>query len=210
MTIYARASHGACAVPLGTGHFVHCGVSSDDLGFKSPDAVSDRQIADLVLAFTLAVCESDLELAFNAYQDNEDEFRERVIKPLLQRIGFYDVQTLHPREFGKDLVFYETDKFGEKKFYAAQISVGKIPKNVRGITEGYAGTISRQVGEAFSNPHTDPDTGEDHWIHETYVFTSKEITQDASKLIRDQAGEKKGLIHLFDGSRIREMIHTMR
>jgi hypothetical protein len=201
-------SHGACAIPLGTGYFVHCGVSSSDLGYQSPDCVSDRQIADFAIAFTLAVCESDLELAFNAHKDNEDEFRENVVRPMLQRVGFRGVHTLHPREFGKDLVFYDLDRFGEKKYYAAQISVKRINKNVRGNTDGYAGIISRQVNEAFSCPFTEPDTGEEYWIHETYVFTSKGITADASELVRNRAGEKKGLIHLFDGSRIREMLRT--
>ena len=203
-------SHGASAVPIGRGFFVHCGIGSADLGYPEANQESDLRIAELGLVFALAICETDLERAFVSSVDDENQFRENVITPLLQRKGFNGLHTLHPREFGKDVVFYEIDKFGEKKYFAAQISVRDIHKNVRGDGDGYAGTIARQVEEAFSNPYVDPDTGENHFIHETYVFTSKEITEDAKQLVRDQVGNKRGLVHFFDGPKILEIVRTIK
>ena len=74
----------------------------------------------------------------------------------------------------------------------------------------HAGTIARQVEEAFTTPYNDPDTGEDNFIHETYIFTSKTITQEAKDLVREQVGNKKGLVHFFDRNQVLEIIRTIR
>lgn len=203
-------SLGAGAIPIGRGFFVHCGIASADIGHAQPDQDSDSRIAELALAFSLAICETDLEREFTESVNDENRFRDNVIIPLLQRKGFSGLHTLHPREFGKDLVFYEIDKFGEKKYLATQISVREVHKNVRGDQNGYAGTIARQVEEAFTNPYIDPDNGQQYFIHESYVITSKGITEDAKQLVRDQIGNKRGLVHFFNGQNIVEMVRTIR
>jgi hypothetical protein len=52
---------------------------------------------------------------------SEDDFRDRFIRPLLNRLGFLRVTSLHgAQEFGKDFVFSEVNQFGLYRHYAAQ------------------------------------------------------------------------------------------
>jgi hypothetical protein len=54
---------------------------------------------------------------------DESEFRERLIKPLLNRLGFYGVSEQHgTQEFGKDFVFSELHRLGGTRHYAAQVA----------------------------------------------------------------------------------------
>jgi hypothetical protein len=53
---------------------------------------------------------------------NEAEFREKFVKPLLNRLGFYGVSETHgTQEFGKDFVFSELYRLGGMRHYAAQV-----------------------------------------------------------------------------------------
>ena len=48
--------------------------------------------------------------------NDETEFRENFVKPLLNRLGYYGVSELHgTQEFGKDFVFSELHRLGGMK-----------------------------------------------------------------------------------------------
>src|SRR5262249_21240651 len=52
---------------------------------------------------------------------SEDNFIQKLLKPLLQRLGYYSVRDYQgTREFGKDLVFAEVDKFAEISYHGLQ------------------------------------------------------------------------------------------
>jgi hypothetical protein len=58
---------------------------------------------------------------YERYND-EAEFREKFVKPLLNRLGFYGVSEQHgSQEFGKDFVFSELHRLGGMRHHAAQV-----------------------------------------------------------------------------------------
>jgi len=58
---------------------------------------------------------------------SEDDFRDRVIRPLFLRSGYTDGRDLcGPSEHGKDAIFAETDKLGLDSFIAVQTKKGNL------------------------------------------------------------------------------------
>ena len=79
---------------------------------------------------------------------DEAEFREKFVKPLLNRLGYYGVSEQHgTQEFGKDFVFSELHRLGGMRHYAAQVKHEKL------INQGTSvdGLLS-QVKQAFAKP----------------------------------------------------------
>ena len=59
--------------------------------------------------------EGEKPLSF--YTGKEELFTKNLLKPLFKKMGFIDVKYTHgPHEFGKDLVFYESDKFNRRRY----------------------------------------------------------------------------------------------
>src|SRR5438477_9254339 len=79
---------------------------------------------------------------------DEAEFREKFVKPLLNRLGFYGVSEQHgTQEFGKDFVFSELHRLGGMRNYAAQV------KHERNIGQGRSvDDLLSQVRQAFAKP----------------------------------------------------------
>jgi len=96
-------AHGACSVQIGEGFFVSCGIGANDLGHPNADQESDRRLADLSLAFTLAVCESNLEREFVGCENDENRFRENVIVPLLGEMDSLESALYIRENLGKTL-----------------------------------------------------------------------------------------------------------
>ena len=58
---------------------------------------------------------------------SEDDFRDKVVRPLFLRSGYSDGRDLcGPMEHGKDTVFSETDKLGLSSFTAVQTKKGNL------------------------------------------------------------------------------------
>lgn len=58
---------------------------------------------------------------------SEDDFRDQVIRPLFLRLGYKDGRDLcGPSEEGKDAVFYELNRLGQKEYLAVQTKRGKL------------------------------------------------------------------------------------
>lgn len=154
-------------------------------------------------------CQSILELAtrgifyrMSLYErfKNEEEFREKLIKPLLNRLGFYGVSDQHgTQEFGKDFVFSELHRLGGMRHYAVQV------KHEKTINQGASvdGLLS-QVRQAFARPFKRADSPRECHVSAVYVFNSGEITANAkeqflSELERERYGDN---VHFLDGERI--------
>ena len=131
---------------------------------------------------------------------DEEEFRERLIKPLLNRLGFYGVSEQHGAlEFGKDFVFSELHRLGGMRHYAAQV------KHEKRINQGASvdGLLS-QVRQAFARPFKRADSPRECHVSAVYVFNSGEITANAkeqllSELERERYGDN---VHFLDGERL--------
>src|ERR1700710_2741061 len=101
---------------------------------------------------------------------NEAEFREKFIKPLLNRLGYYGVEEQHgTQEFGKDFVFSELHRLGGMRHYAAQV------KHEKSISQGTSvdGLLS-QVRQAFAQQFKRADSPRECYVSVVYVFNSGE------------------------------------
>jgi len=131
---------------------------------------------------------------------DEAEFREKFVKPLLNRLGFYGVSEQHgTQEFGKDFVFSELHRLGGMKHYACQVKHEEI------INQGTSvdGLLS-QVRQAFARPFKRADSPRECHVSAVYVFNSGEITANAkeqllSELERERYGDN---VHFLEGDRL--------
>src|SRR5438094_3499090 len=96
---------------------------------------------------------------------DEAEFREKFVKPLLNRLGFYGVSEQHgSQEFGKDFVFSELHRLGGMRHYAAQVKhEGKINQG------GAVDELLTQIRQAFSKPFTRADSPREGHVSAVYV-----------------------------------------
>jgi hypothetical protein len=138
-------------------------------------------------------------LPFQRFKD-EAEFREKFVKPLLNRLGFYGVSEHHgTQEFGKDFVFSELHRLGGMRHYAAQVKHEQKIKQGRSI-DG----LLTQIRQAFNTPFRRADSPRMCHVSAVYVFNSGEITANAqeqmmSSLERERYGDN---VHFLDGERL--------
>ena len=131
---------------------------------------------------------------------DEAEFREKFVKPLLNRLGYYGVSEQHgTQEFGKDFVFSELHRLGGMRHYAAQV------KHDKRISQGTAvDELLSQVRQAFARPFKRTDSPRECHVSAVYVFNSGEITANAKEqLLRELEQERYGdNVHFLDGERL--------
>jgi hypothetical protein len=131
---------------------------------------------------------------------DEAEFREKFVKPLLNRLGYYGVSEQHgTQEFGKDFVFSELHRLGGMRHYASQV------KHEESINQGASinGLLS-QVKQAFAKPFKRADSPRECYVSAVYVFNSGKITDGAKEqLLRELERERYGdNVHFLDGDRL--------
>jgi hypothetical protein len=121
--------------------------------------------------------------------NNEAEFREKFVKPLLNRLGFYGVSEQHgTQEFGKDFVFSELHRLGGMRHHAAQV------KHVESLNQGSAvNDLLSQVSQAFATPFHRADSIRECHVSSVYMFNSGTITANArTQLVSDLGRERYG------------------
>ena len=131
---------------------------------------------------------------------NEAEFREKLVKPLLNRLGYYGVSEQHgTQEFGKDFVFSELHRLGGMRHYAAQVKHENVI-NQGGSVDG----LLSQVRQAFAKPFKRADSPAECRVSAVYVFNSGEITSNAKEQLLSELGiERYGYnVHFLDGERL--------
>jgi hypothetical protein len=106
---------------------------------------------------------------------SEDDFIQRLLIPLLYRLGFSVVANYHRAhgEFGKDLVFAEIDRFGHVRYHGLQA------KYEESIGLKAIETVIQDCRQAFANPFTHPHTGVAERIQTFYAVNGGSISQDA-------------------------------
>jgi hypothetical protein len=131
---------------------------------------------------------------------HEAEFREKFVKPLLNRLGYYGVSELHgTQEFGKDFVFSELHRLGGMRNYSAQVKHEERINQGKGVD-----VLLSQVRQAFATPFKRGDSPRECYVSAVYVFNSGEITVNAkeqllSELERERYGDN---VHFLDGERL--------
>jgi hypothetical protein len=106
----------------------------------------------------------------------EDGFRNDFVKPLLMRMGFVGITNNHgQREFGKDFVFSELDRFGQLRHMIVQA------KHKKSIIQGkIVSELTEQVKQAFRVPFYLPSApNEERRVSAVYVFNTGKIQDNA-------------------------------
>jgi len=139
------------------------------------------------------------DMLYDRFNDEAD-FREKFVKPLLNRLGFYGVSEQHgTQEFGKDFVFSELHRLGGLRHYAAQV------KHEQKINQGPSvdGLLS-QVRQAFARPFKRADSPRECHVAAVYVFNSGEITANAKEQLLSEVERERYAdnVHFLDGERL--------
>lgn len=121
--------------------------------------------------------QDDLEMAFppGFTYGSEDDFVQRLIIPLVQRLGFSLIADYHRThgEFGKDLVFAEIDRFSHIRYSGLQA------KYEPSIGLAAVETLIQDARQAFANPFKHPHTHTEERIQTFYVVNGGSISDDA-------------------------------
>lgn len=130
------------------------------------------------------------DLAF----DNEDDFVQRFLVPLLTRLGFQIPVNYHGKqELGKDLVFSEIDRFSNVVYHGLQA------KYEDSIGQAVAADLIDDCVQAFTVPFTLPTTGVSHRIT-TFLLVNAGSIPDNTRLLFQKGTERfGGGVRLLDG-----------
>ena len=136
--------------------------------------------------------------------ETEYEYTNKVIIPLLKHMGYMEVTYNHGiDEFGKDIVFSEYDRFGNKKYHATQVKVG----NISGGNKSDINDIINHIQNAFCMEFPDLITRTSVSISDFFLITSGEFRGNAkTKLLSDKRLQTyKHRIYFYEGHNIEEL-----
>ena len=112
---------------------------------------------------------------------SEDGFRRHVLIPLLQAMGYRQVEHTHgPNELGKDVVLWHETRLGSRENVAIVAKRGSINAKASGDVK----TIGEQIRQSFNAPFLDKLDGTEQHVHKVVVAASGKIRQEAKKAIR--------------------------
>lgn len=135
---------------------------------------------------------------------NEDEYTSAVIMPLLRQLGYSEVTYNHGiTEFGKDIVFADYDRFGNKMYHAAQVKAGDLS----GSNKGQVSDVINHIERAFNVPFEDLVTKGKVRISHFFLITSGRFTGNARTLLVEDARLTPYIhrLHLYEGHHIQEL-----
>ncbi len=125
----------------------------------------------------------------------EKQFTLDTVVPLLKALGFQGVRYTHGiDEYGRDLVFYDSDRFGFQRLYCAQVKYG----NLSGSASSILNKIINQIEDGMTMPFFDTSLNEDKFPAGIYVIISGEYTRNAKEKIRKKCRGKP--VHFLDGA----------
>lgn len=153
----------------------------------------------LTLQFKLILWDQGFMLLYERFKD-EAEFREKFVRPLLNRLGFYNVAMQHgSQEFGKDFVFSEFHRLGGMINYVAQV------KHEKTIRQGVSiDALLSQVKQSFSISFKKTDSTRECYASAVYIFNSGSITDNAKTQLLNELGRERygDNVHFLDGERL--------
>lgn len=136
-----------------------------------------------------------LESELRAFS-SEADFTSRFITPLLRRLGFSIVAEYHgQREFGKDVVFGELDRFGQVVYHGLQ------SKFQDSIGQSDSEKLIDDCRQAFRHTFRHPATGAEHRIATFVVVNAGSIADNARANFFTAAenAEHGGAVKMLDG-----------
>jgi len=124
----------------------------------------------------------------------ERQFTLDTVIPLLKALGFQSVRYTHAAdEYGRDLVFYDSDRFGFQRLFCGQVKSG----NLSGSASGTLNTIIGQIEDGMQMPFFDPSLNEEKFPAGFYLIISGEYTRNAREKIRERCRGKP--VYFLDG-----------
>jgi len=140
------------------------------------------------------------EISVETLKD-ERKFALEVLLPLFRHMGFLDVKYNHgKREFGKDILFSEIDKFGVRRNYGVQAKSGDL--------SGEAGAkidkIIAQIGDAFPMSYIDTASREERFISLLVIAISGRFSDNAKEKILKKVSQRG--ISFLDIDKIQELL----
>ncbi|WP_339687321.1 hypothetical protein [Gimesia maris] len=132
---------------------------------------------------------------------SEDEFTEKLVVPLLSRIGFSIVMNYHgANEYGKDLIIGEIDRFAHLRYYGVQV------KYESSISQAKSHELINDCEEAFNVPFEHPHTGKKYHISSFYVINGGTFSDNAKTTFFRSVGTKFGEnTYLLDGKALLQL-----
>jgi len=131
---------------------------------------------------------------------SEDEFTERVLVPLFQRLGFHRVSAAGHKEktleFGKDLWMKYQLPTGHWIYFCAQVKRDKIDS--AGSSGGdNVSTVLTQARMAIDHPIFDPDTNREMLLDHIFIISAGEITRAAKTWIAGKLDKEQRRHFIF-------------
>lgn len=106
---------------------------------------------------------------FSQYE-NEADFRDRMLIPLISRLGYSMVVNYHgQREFGRDIVFGEIDRFGHVQYSAMQVKFE--PSLGQATSHGLIADARESFGHKFHHPQR----GTQEYVSRFYLVNAGSI-----------------------------------
>ena len=138
------------------------------------------------------------------YLIDEPKFSKELILPLLRKMKFDNVQYNHgKKEYGRDFLFSEVNKFGESIYYGMQIKAG----NVSGKVNSEIDMLIGQLNDAFSMPFYLLGNKNPHYISSFIIVISGRFMENAKEKIRHKIPkELLGNVFFWDNEKILELI----
>ncbi len=132
---------------------------------------------------------------------SEDDFTEKVLVPLFQRLGFHRVSpsghTEKTLEFGKDLWMKYQLPTSHWIYFCAQVKKDKIDASGTGGNNNVA-TVLTQALMAIDHPIFDPEANRKVLLDHVFLISAGEITRAAREWLvgRLDAGQRRHIIFM--------------
>jgi hypothetical protein len=103
----------------------------------------------------------------------EKQFTLDTVIPLLKDLGFEGIRYTHGiDEYGRDLVFYDSDRFGFQRLFCGQVKYG----NISGSASSTLNKIIGQIEDGMKMPFFDTFLNEEKFPAGFYLIISGEYT----------------------------------
>jgi hypothetical protein len=134
----------------------------------------------------------------------EAELHELILMPLLSRMGYRNVRSLHgPQEYGKDIVFDHHDPLSRVRHYGLVVKRGPLSGSVSSSTS--LRTTRFQIIQALDTPFFDLD-GKEIMLDGVYLVTAHPVSQQALASVSGAMRETRHAFRLIDGPALIDLI----